>query len=74
MTVYAFVNLTYVEVTGKAVYPGMTWDSFLSVLMVIIGYPFGIGIWYLICWGSNKKLTKFLQKAGTRYVQSDLID
>ena len=74
MTIYALVNLTYVKVTGKPVYPGMTWDSFLSVLLVLVGYPVGIGLWYLVCWLTDKKLTKFLKKSGLRPAQPDLID
>ena len=74
MTIYALVNLTYVEVTGKAVYPGMTWDSFLSILLVIAGYPIGIGLWYLICWLTDKKLFRFLKKSGLRAESPDLLD
>jgi hypothetical protein len=72
MTIYALVNLTFVKVTGKIIYPGMTWDSFLSVLLVIIGYPIGIGLWYLLAWCTDKKLNKILRKSGTQRL--DLID
>lgn len=62
-TIYAFVNLTVVKVSGQPVYPGMTWDSFLSVLLVLIAFPCGIGLWFLLCWCTNKKITKILSKS-----------
>jgi len=63
-TVYLFVNLTVVKVSGEPVYPGMTWNSFLSVILALFAYPFGIGLWFLLCWCSNKKITKVLRRNG----------
>ena len=62
--VYFFWNLTIVKITGNVIYPGMTWDSFLSVLLAIMAFPCAIGIWYLLCWCTNKKLTKVLRRNG----------
>jgi len=74
MTLYALVNLTYVKVKGKVIYPGMTWDSFLSILLVLCGYPVGIGFWYLICWLTDKKLFRFLKKKGLRPDSNSLLE
>lgn len=62
VTVYAFVNLTVVKESGEAVYPGMTWDSFLSVMLVVVCYPCGVGVWYLLSWCTNAKVRKIQQR------------
>ena len=66
------MNLTYVKVTDTIIYPGITWDSFLAVLIVILGYVVSIGLWYLLAWCTEKKLTKLLRKSGTQ--RPDLLD
>lgn len=75
-TIYLFVNLTVVKVSGKPVYPGMTWNSFLSVLLALMAFPFGMGLWFLLCWCSNKKITKVLRRNGTQDTEevSGLLD
>jgi hypothetical protein len=68
VTIYTFCdNLVYTKVSGHPVYPGMTWNSVLSILLVVIAYPFGIGLWYAIVWCSNKKLRYALQKKGISF-------
>ena len=44
----------------------MTWNSFLSVLLALMAFPFGMGLWFLLCWCSNKKITKVLRRNGTQ--------
>ena len=62
--VYFFWNLIVVKISGDPVYPGMTWNSFLSVLLPIMAFPFAICLWYLLCWCTNKKLTRVLRRNG----------
>ncbi len=59
---YACVNLTIVKTTGYIIYPGVTWDSFLSWSAAIFGFPVIIGLWYLLAWCTTKKTVKFLRK------------
>ena len=60
-TIYLLVNLTVVKLSGIVIYPGMTWDSFLSFLLALVAYPFAICLWYLLTWCTNKKINKFLR-------------
>ena len=60
--IYACVNLTIVKTTGYIIYPGVTWDSFLSWSAAVFGIPVVIGVWYLLAWCTTKKTVKFLRK------------
>jgi hypothetical protein len=61
LAIYGVWNLSWVEYTGNPVYPGITWDSFLSVLLALCAFPFSILLWFLIYWCTNYKLNKFLR-------------
>lgn len=41
----------------------MTWDGFWAWMLALFAFPCGIGIWFLLVWCSNKKITKVLRKA-----------
>lgn len=59
---YGLVNLTIVKVTGFIIYPGMTWNSFLSYLLAFSAVPASIALWYFLAWCTNKKTLRFLKK------------
>ena len=73
-TIYFFVNLIVVKASGQVIYPGMTWDSFWSVMLALSAFPIGIGIWFLLVWCSNKKITKFLRKATHEDLSPSLVN
>jgi len=57
---YGLVNLTIVMITGFVIYPGMTWNSFLSYLLALGAIPAGFAIWYFLAWCTNKKTLRLL--------------
>ena len=64
VTVYALINMTIVLSTGNVVYPGLTWTTWLSWLLVILGYPAGFGLWHFLVWCTDKKLLRMQKQRG----------
>lgn len=56
------VNLTVVKTTGHIIYPGMTWNSLVSWLLVIVALPSTGLFWLLISWCTYKKTICCLKK------------
>ncbi len=57
---YGLVNLAIVKITGFVIYPGITWNSFLSYLLAAAAIPAGFAIWYFLAWCTNKKTLRLL--------------
>jgi len=60
--IYGMVNLTIVKITGFVIYPGVTWDSWLSWLLALSALPASILLWYFLAWCTNKKTLRLLKK------------
>lgn len=56
--------MTIVLSTGEVVYPGLTWTTWLSWVLVVLGYPAGFGLWHLLVWCTNKKLIRLQKQRG----------
>ena len=64
-------------VSGTPIYPGLNWTSVLSWALIILGYPAGIGIWYLLVWCTNKKVARYSYRPLTirqAEINSTLVD
>jgi len=59
--IYGMVNLTIVKITGFVIYPGVTWDSWLSWLLALSALPASILLWYFLAWCTNKKTLRLLK-------------
>lgn len=59
--IYGMVNLTIVKITGFVIYPGVTWDSWLSWLLALSAFPASILLWYFLAWCTNKKTLRLLK-------------
>ena len=48
--VYGMWNLIFCKITNSIIYPGMTWDSFSSVILALGCLPLAALFWMLIYW------------------------
>jgi hypothetical protein len=63
VTFYALCNFSVVMISGKVVYPGLNWTTWLSWLLVVLGYPASYGLWWLLWWCTSKKVRKLRESS-----------
>jgi hypothetical protein len=52
---YSLLNMTIVLITGKPIYPGLTWKDWRSVIFSLVSLILQFGGWYLIILIQNAK-------------------